>query len=205
MNKHHVWTDEQEIDEFLQSQEIGHLTTIDGDGWPQTVPFNYLWQGGAIFLHTGLGSKIENLRRNPKVSFTVTEPLGVLTSDITGSPCRDTQLGLSVLIRGLAKELKTPEQKLRVLNKFIAKYDPAATVDPESEQMAPESIMDQPGFHQCLVVEIEVAALVGRRHILRDKPEKYRQTVADYFQKKAQESGRERDFKTALVLNRNAE
>ena len=205
MRKELVWTDEQAIDDFLQSQEIGHLTTIDPDGWPRAVPLNYLWQGGAIYFHTGLGGKIEDLRQNPKVSFTVTEALGLLTSEISASPCRDTQLGQSVLIRGLAKEIRNPEQKQRVLNKFIAKYDPAAVVDPESEQMAPESIMDQPGFHQCLVVEIEVASLIGRRHLLDGKPEKYRQAVADYFQKKAQDFGSERDFKTARLLSRTSE
>ena len=201
MREKYVWSDEAAIEGFLRTEEIGHLTTIDADGWPHTVAVNYVWHGGAVYFHTGLSGKIERLRANPKVCFAVTEALGLLTSDFSSGPCQDTQLGRSVLIRGRAREIKIPERKLMVLNKLIAKYDPAAMAEPESEKMAPEAIMDQPGFQACLVVEIEVDSLTARRHLLDEKPEKYRRTVAAHFQKLGQETGRQRDTKTALLIN----
>mgnify|MGYP003623366196 CR=1 FL=1 len=151
--------------------------------------------------HTGRSGKVERLRANPKVSFAVTEALGLLTSDFSSGPCQDTQWGRSVLIRGLAAEIKLPERKLLVLNKIIAKYDPAALANPESEKMAPEAIMDQPGFQACLVVEIKVSQMTARRHLLDDKPEKYRRTVAAHFQRLGQETGRQRDLKSAILIN----
>lgn len=196
-----VWTDEAAIDEFLRAREIGHLTTLDEDGWPHTVPLDYVWQGGAVFFHTGLGAKMEHLRRNPKVSFVVTEVLSVLGGDFTASPCRQTHLGRSVLIRGLAREVTAPERKLLVLNKFAAKYDPAVGQPSEQAQMNAESLVDQPGFAACQVVEIEVVGLTARQHLLPNKPEKYRKAAAAYFQRRGQATGDARDLKTAQLLS----
>ncbi len=202
MRTTYVWKDEAAIEEFLRQTEIGHLTTIDPDGWPHTVPLNFLWQGGSIFFHTGLGDKIEHLRQNPKVAFSVTEALSVLTSDFTASPCRNAQLGRSVLIRGLAREIKSPEQKAAILTRLVAKYDPAAiTTDSGADQLAPEVLLEQPGFQATIVVEIETAGLAARRHLLPNKPEKYRKAVAAYFQKRGQDRGDERDLKTALLVS----
>jgi len=203
MREKYVWSDKADIYEFLQNEEIGHLTTIDADGWPHTVALNYVWHGGSVYFHSGHSGKIERLRVNPKVSFAVTEALGLLTSDFSSGPCQDTQLGRSVLIRGLAEEIKAPERKLIILNKLIAKYDPAAASEPESERMAPEAIMEQPGFQACLVVEIKVSAMTARRHLLDEKPEKYRRTVAAHFQRLGQETGRQRDLKTAILINQS--
>ncbi len=204
MKKEYVWTDTAAIDVFLNEQEIGHLTTIDAEGWPQTVPVNYLWQGGTLYFHSGLRGKIDQLRQNPKVAFAVTEPLGLLTSEVTSGPCHDTQLGRSVLIRGLAREVKSREEKLRLLNKIIAKYDPAAARDPQNNPRDPESLLNEPGFHGCLVVAVEVTMLTARQNLLDGKPTKYRQAVAAHFQKRGQELGRERDLKTAALLTRAA-
>lgn len=203
MREKYVWSDEAGIDEFLRAGEIGHLTTIDADGWPHTVPVNYVWYGGSAFFHTGQSGKIERLRANPKVSFVVTEALGILTSDFSSGPCQDTQLGRSVMIRGLAREIKSPERKLMALSKLIAKYDPEALADKDSEKMAPEAIMDQPGFKACLVVEIEVASLTAHRHLLNDKPEKYRRAVAAHFQKLGQQNSSQRDLRTAVLISRS--
>ncbi|MDR1922623.1 MAG: pyridoxamine 5'-phosphate oxidase family protein [Candidatus Adiutrix sp.] len=204
MRKAHAWNDEAALDDFLHNMEIGHLTTIDAEGWPLTVPLNYVWHGGNIFFHTGPGEKMANLRANPKVSFTVTEALGLLTSDFTNAPCHDTQLGRSVFIRGLAHEIAEPERKQRILGKIIAKYDPKfAAASGDDENFSPESIMEQPSFQACQVVEIVAASLSGRRHLLSDKPEKYRKAVAAHFQRLGQETGRERDLATARLIFQN--
>lgn len=201
MRKEYVWTDESEIDEFLGRQEIGHLTTLDEDGWPQTVPVNYLWQGGGIFFHSGLRGKMEHLRRNPKVAFVVTEALSLLTSEITANPCQDTQLGRSVLIRGLAREIRAPEEKIMALGKIVAKYDSESVSDLHRGPRDPEWLANEPAFAGCSVVAIEVVRLTARQHLLGNKPDKYRKAVAAHFQKRGQDQGLERDIKTALLLN----
>lgn len=205
MQKKYIWDDQGAIDEFLGSQEIGHLSTIDEDGWPHTVPVNYIWHGGAVYIHGGLGTKVDNLRRNSKASFVVTEAMGILTVEVTSSPCNDTQLGRSVLLRGHLREIKNPDQKLRMLKKLIAKYDQAASRKLEEGHLAPEGISDQAAFRHCLLLELEVTAQTARQQFLNGKPEKYRKTVAAYFQRRGQELGGERDYRTALFINQALE
>ncbi|MDR1044548.1 MAG: pyridoxamine 5'-phosphate oxidase family protein [Candidatus Adiutrix sp.] len=203
MHKDYVWTDQVAIDEFLSEQEVGYLSTLDAEGWPYTVPVNFLWLGGSIFFHSGRGLKIENLRQNPKVCLNVGQPLSLLTADFTSFPCRDTQLGLSVLVRGLARELKNPEDKLNILNKIIAKYDPGALADTRSSHLPPESLMEQPAVQGCLVVEIEVTSLSGRRSLLTGKPEKYRRAAVAHLQKAGREKGCQLSLKTAAMISRH--
>lgn len=200
------WADEVAIDDFLNEMDVGYFSTVDSEGFPYTIPMNYLWYGGSVWLHTGMkGGKVSNLAQNPKVSFAVGEALSILTSDFTSSPCRDTQLGRSVLIRGLAREVKEPERKLLALQKLIAKFDPGVWEDPTDENLAPEAFMEQPSFQHCQVIEIEVKSLSGYKYILEGKPEKYRKTVAAYLQKRGQDRNSPRDIKTALLLNQTFE
>lgn len=200
MQKKYVWSDQAAIDDFLNDQEIGHLSTIDEEGWPHTVPVNYIWHGGAVYIHGGPGGKVDNLRRNPKASFAVTEALGLLSVEITSNPCQDTQLGRSVLLRGVMSEVKMPDQKLRVLNKLIAKYDRAASGKLQDGGLTPEGIADQAAFKHCIVLELKVESLAARQQLLVGKPEKYRKTVAAYFQGRGQDLGSERDLRTALLI-----
>ncbi|MGL4209084.1 MAG: pyridoxamine 5'-phosphate oxidase family protein [Candidatus Adiutrix sp.] len=204
MRKTYIWNDNDAIDHFLQNEEVGHLTTIDPGGWPLTVPVNFIWHGGSIFFHSGSGEKMANLRGNPKVSFIVTEILGLLTSEFTNAPCHDTQLGRSVFFRGLGQEIHDLEIKQRILGKLIAKYDPkAAQRASEDEDFSPESIRELPAFQACRVVEIKVENLCARRCLLLDKPEEYRKAVASHFQKLSHEKGRERDMTTAILLSQS--
>lgn len=200
MRKKYVWDNQAAIDDFLNSQEIGHLSTINEEGWPDTVPVNYIWHGGCLYIHGGLGAKIDNIRRDSKASFVVTEAMGILTVDITSSPCHNTQLGRSVLLKGHLREVKNPDQKLRILEKFITKYDQTAARMLEDGHLTPEEISDQAAFHHCLLLELAVETQTGRQHFLNGKPEKYRKAVAAYFQHRGQELGSERDCRTALLI-----
>ncbi len=201
MRDEYAWKDEAAIDLFLRQQDTGLLGTVDREGWPYCVPVNYIWQGGSIYFHSGSGSKLDNLRRNSKVSFTVVEPLAVVTSEFTSSPCRNTQLGRSVIIRGEAREIESPEQKQLILNKLIGKYDPPAVHEPESVKMTLESLLDLPGFNQCRVIKILSSSFSARLDLLQTKPEKYLKTISAHFQKLALEEGREREAKTAVLIN----
>jgi uncharacterized protein len=43
-----------EAREFLRSQRIARVGTVDGNGWPYVVPLVYIYEGGDyLYLHTG--------------------------------------------------------------------------------------------------------------------------------------------------------
>lgn len=61
---------------YLQSQRLGRLATVDGDGAPQNNPvgFRYNAELGTIDIggrNMGASRKFRNLARNPKVAFVV--------------------------------------------------------------------------------------------------------------------------------------
>jgi hypothetical protein len=144
---------------------------------------------------------MKHLAGNSKAAFAVTETLALLTSEITAdnNPCRDTHLGHSVLIRGLARELAEPAEKLAILNLIIAKYDPKAARLGESLP-ASEAVETNPVFAACRVVKIEVVKLTARRLMLLNKPENYRAALAQHFEARGLALNSARDLKTALLL-----
>jgi len=200
-----IWSDEAAVNDFLLQAEVGHLTTLDSDGWPHTVPLDYVWHEQAVFFHTGTGAKMEHLALNPKAALSVTEALEPLTSEIISEiaseagPCRDTHLGRSVLIRGLARELTEPAEKMAILNLIIAKYDPQALRLGENPAGL-EALKTAPAFKACRVVKIEVVKLTARRFMLLNKPMEYRAALAQRFEARGQARGSARDLKTALLL-----
>jgi nitroimidazol reductase NimA-like FMN-containing flavoprotein (pyridoxamine 5'-phosphate oxidase superfamily) len=198
-----IWSDEAAVNDFLWQAEVGLLTTVDPEGWPHTVPIDYVWHDQAVFFHTGSGAKMEHLTRNPKVALAVTEALAPLTSEILSisddSPCRDTHLGRSVLIRGLAREISEPADKMAVLNLIIAKYDPKARRLGEKPPGL-EALKTNPDFAACRVVKIEVVKLTARRFMLLNKPAEYRAALARQFEARGLALDSARDLKTALLL-----
>ena len=148
---------------------------------------------------------MEHLARNPKAALAVTEAMEPLTSEIISeitseaSPCRDTHLGLSVLIRGLARELSEPAEKMAVLNLIIAKYDPQA-LRLGQNPAGLEAEKTNPGFAACRVVKIEVVKLTARRFMLLNKPAEYRAALAQGFEARGWARASARDLKTALLL-----
>ncbi|MDR2724800.1 MAG: pyridoxamine 5'-phosphate oxidase family protein [Candidatus Adiutrix sp.] len=196
-----IWSDEAAVHDFLLHGEVGHLTTIDSEGWPHTVPVDYVWHERAIFFHSGSGAKMKHLALNSKTAFAVTEALEPLTSEITSDniPCHDTHLGRSVLIRGLAREIVDPAEKLEILNIIIAKYDPKAIRLGENLPGS-ESVKTQPGFATCRVVKIEVVELTACRLLLLNMPEEYRHALADHFEVRGLALDSARDLKTSILL-----
>jgi nitroimidazol reductase NimA-like FMN-containing flavoprotein (pyridoxamine 5'-phosphate oxidase superfamily) len=196
-----IWSDEAAVHDFLRRGEVGHLTTVDAEGWPHTVPLDYVWHDQAIFFHTGPGAKLDHLAQNPKAAFAVTEALELLTSEITAdkSPCRDTHLGRSALVRGLAREIADPAEKVGLLNLIIAKYEHRAALMDDS-LAGPESVESHPGFAACRVVKIEVVQLTARIFLLQKKPAEYRAALAGRFEARGLALNSARDLKTSILL-----
>ena len=74
-------TERTEIDTILTSTNVMHLALADGDV-PFLVPVFYVYDGTSICFHSAsAGTKIEILKRNPKVCFEVSIDHGVIESE----------------------------------------------------------------------------------------------------------------------------
>ncbi|SBV90378.1 Pyridoxamine 5'-phosphate oxidase-related FMN-binding protein [uncultured delta proteobacterium] len=117
--KDRLLTDE-ESRAILEKGQYGILATVNAEGEPYGVPISYVLMNGAIYIHSAAqGEKLDNLARNPMVSFTVVgfaEPVG-------GQPGLSTYYE-SCIVFGKAREVTDVKEKIDSLKALTLKYLP---------------------------------------------------------------------------------
>lgn len=104
--------------ELLERGDYGVLSSVDEEGQPYGVPVNYVFDGhDAIFFHCAReGHKLDNLRFNPRVSFTVVGNHQIM--DWKFSTAYE-----SVILFGTAQEIEGDE-KYQCLKMLAQKFSP---------------------------------------------------------------------------------
>ncbi len=122
----------EKIKEFLNEEHVGRISTIDKNGFPQTIPMNFVFLNDAIYMHSHVkGEKLDNLNRNNKVGFEADRELEFLPSyfeDPHNASLADT-LYISVVIKGIGSFVTDREEKTLVLNGLMEKYQPEGQYD----------------------------------------------------------------------------
>lgn len=110
---------DEQTEAVLKNGEYGILSTVGSDGYPYGIPVNYAYEDGRINFHCakGVGKKLENIRQNDKVCFTVVGRTQVLPEQFSTNY-------ESTVVFGRARELTEPEEKRVALEKLIVKYSP---------------------------------------------------------------------------------
>lgn len=94
--------DKGEIIDLLERQIIGRLGChVDGETY--VVPINYVYLDNAVYAHSGMGKKIEMMRKNPEVCFQVDE-------------VEDTFRWKSVVLWGTYEELEDEERQQALMS-----------------------------------------------------------------------------------------
>ena len=76
--------DAAECEQILKEATHGVLGLIGDDGYPYTVPVSHVYEGGKIYFHCAReGHKIDAIRNNAKVSFTVVSRDDVMPKERT--------------------------------------------------------------------------------------------------------------------------
>ncbi len=105
-------------EEILSRGTHGVLSLTGVDGWPYGVPMSYVWQGGALYLHSArTGHKITALARERRVSFCVVDR-------DSPAPEEYTTYFRSVILFGRAELLSEPEEITAALTALGQKYHP---------------------------------------------------------------------------------
>jgi nitroimidazol reductase NimA-like FMN-containing flavoprotein (pyridoxamine 5'-phosphate oxidase superfamily) len=139
----------QEMEELLRKEAVGYLG-LSVDGQPYVVPLNYAYMEGKIFFHCALtGKKLDYLKANPQVCFTVARQEGQVRRHAEGDPCYvDSD---SVICYGTARVIEKVEERQVALNAFNRSFRPNA------EAISLERVL------RCAAVEIRIAEMTGRR------------------------------------------
>ena len=112
----------EECQEILKRASSGVLGLFGDDGYPYTVPLSFVYEQrskegfGTIGFHCAkAGHKIDAIRRNEKVSFTVIDRDEIMPKERTTKFC-------SVIAFGRARILENEEELRRSANAIGAKY-----------------------------------------------------------------------------------
>jgi len=146
-----IMTKEDTI-KLLKQCEEGVLGTIGINGYPHTVPVNYVLFNDKIYLHSAKeGYKLTNIKANPKVSFTVYDNVNIIEE-------RFTTNYQSAICYGKAKII--PGNK-EVLTELIKKY---------SSSFISEGIkyVDK-SFDTTYLVEITLEHMTGKESVKKFK------------------------------------
>jgi nitroimidazol reductase NimA-like FMN-containing flavoprotein (pyridoxamine 5'-phosphate oxidase superfamily) len=137
-----------EMERLLQEEKVGYLG-LSLDEKPYVVPLNYHYSEGRIWFHCGFrGKKLDFLKRNPQVCFTVARQTGQVREH-AGDPCHvDSD---SVICYGRAKVVEDMGEREIALNFFNRSFRPGA-VDVPFERVK-----------NCCVVEITISEMTGRQ------------------------------------------
>jgi nitroimidazol reductase NimA-like FMN-containing flavoprotein (pyridoxamine 5'-phosphate oxidase superfamily) len=134
--------------DILKNGEMGVLGTIGENGYPYTVPVNYVYVNDKIYFHSAFtGHKITNIKRDNKVSFTVVSSSHIVEAEFT------TKYE-SVIAFGRANIIDPNET---ILFELIKKYSPHYLVSGK-EYVAKE-------FSTASIIEIEIDYMSGKERI----------------------------------------
>ena len=163
----------EKIIEFLSSQQTGRISSIDENGYPQTIPMNFVFINDVVYMHSHIkGEKLENIKRNQKVGFEVDKSLEFLPSyfsDPTDASLADT-LYISVVIKGNASIISDKEEKTTALNGLMKKYQPEGGYEPIKPEM---DVLDE-----VVVIKIVPESLRGKYKIGQHMDRKSRVNLA---------------------------
>ncbi len=139
----------EEIEKILREEIAGYLG-LSLAGKPYVVPLNYGYVEGSILIHCALtGKKLDYLKANPQVCFTVGRQAGRLCRHPQGASCpTDTD---SAVCYGTARIVENLEERRKVLNTFNR------CLQPEAPEIAIEAAS------RCCAVEIRITEMTGRR------------------------------------------
>ncbi len=138
-----------EMEEILAGSRLGFLGMSLND-IPYTLPITYAYSNGKILFHCSpAGKKLDCLKSNPHVCFTIGRQFGEFVRHPQGALCHAHSD--SVVCYGIARIIDDPEEKCAVLNVFNRCLQPDAR----------EITIDE--VSKCTAVEIRVTEMTGRR------------------------------------------
>ncbi|MBN2440603.1 MAG: pyridoxamine 5'-phosphate oxidase family protein [Spirochaetales bacterium] len=104
------------IEDILTGNTFGFLG-MSVDNQPYTIPITYGYNNGKIIFHCAKsGRKIDSLRRNPHVCFTIGNHFGHFVPHPQGAVCHAHSN--SVICFGIAAIIEDEEERCKTLNIF---------------------------------------------------------------------------------------
>ena len=141
---------QEECIDILNNATSGVLGVFGDDGYPYTVPVSHVYYDGKIAFHCArTGHKLDAIRRNEKVSFTVIAQDKVI-------PKERTTAYISVIAFGKARIVETEEEMRKIAGLVGEKFsgDYPEDCQKEIDEVIPANVMS--------CVEITIEHMTGK-------------------------------------------
>jgi general stress protein 26 len=112
------------IEALLETALVSELTVIDPAGKPVTHPLIPLYDGELIYLTSSIlfSKKLEHIKRNPKVSISISDPVAVQTERFSRATIQgDARVDDADLHEGWERVLPIWRQKEPAIDFFLGK------------------------------------------------------------------------------------
>lgn len=142
---------EEQTEQIMCNGITGILGVLGDDGYPYTVPVNYVYENKVIYFHCAkAGHKLDAIRNCEKVSFCVIEKEDVI-------PEKFTSFFRSAIAFGKASEITDDDTKLKAMQLLNSKYAPGLVKDGD------KAIQNE--WNRLCVIKIDVEHLTGKEAI----------------------------------------
>jgi nitroimidazol reductase NimA-like FMN-containing flavoprotein (pyridoxamine 5'-phosphate oxidase superfamily) len=108
---------------MLEQSPVGRMATVNRRGFPIIKPVNFLYLDRKIYIHSSTkGEKIKDIQRGSPICFEVDEPIAYVIA--SQGACKASYYYRSIIIKGRATLIKDLDEKLRILERMMEKYQP---------------------------------------------------------------------------------
>lgn len=149
MRRHKQQLEHSEVEEVLARGKTGVLAVVGDGGYPYTVPINYVFADGKIYMHSAKsGHKIDAIRGCDKASFCVIDADDVVPEDYSTN-------FRSVVAFGRVRIMEDEAEKMAALRKLGDKYNPGQ----------PEALDREVahGFARLHMIEFDIEHVTGKQ------------------------------------------
>jgi len=141
----------EEVKEILKSGEYGVLAMVMENGMPYSVPLNYAYDeaAGVIYIHCSAegGQKIDNIRFQPEVCFTVVSRTELM-------PEKFGTKYWSANVFGTMEIIEEGEEKQKGIESILRKYSP--------EHIERGLKYIEGAFHRLNILKLNIREMTGK-------------------------------------------
>ncbi|OLB53339.1 MAG: hypothetical protein DMD98_16970 [Candidatus Rokuibacteriota bacterium] len=184
-----------EIDRFVQSQELARLVTVGEDGTPHVGLYPFVYDGKSVDLHlVRADEQIQDLKARPRCVAEVDEPLGVIPSywvhpQYAGSA---TAYHRTVIFECRASVVEDPTAVSAQQQRLLARYQPEGGFKP----LDPADPLYQGALAQLAAVRLEIVRRRTKFKLGQNRTAEARRRVIEELRKR----GRPNDHRAADAL-----
>jgi len=141
---------EEDLQAVMKRCTAGTLACIGDEGYPYSVPLSYVYHNGKIYYHSAkLGHKMDAIRANPKVSFSVIDEDTIVSAEYTTYFRSAIAFGTARITEG--------DERIDGFKALVEKYS--------GDQPEDAKIKEIMGCTGALIIAIDVEHITGKEAI----------------------------------------